>query len=98
MVMIAIISLAIGLVLERGQAFYENQPGASVSVTDPPSRSFAGVAGEQAESPVQIQGHSAHEVTLVAELGSLLLLAVALFGHVMPPKRRTKEARQDRIS
>ena len=98
MVIIAIISLTIGLILEREQAFYENQPVANVSVAVPASRTLAEEAGEQAESLVQAPGHSTHELAIIAELGSLLLLAVALFGHVMPPKRSTRAARTDRIT
>ena len=97
MVIIAIISLTLGLILEREQAFYEDQPVASVRVTTPASPAFAEEAGDQAESVVQAPGHSAHELAMVAELGSLLLLAVALLGHVMPPKRRAR-ARTDRIT
>ena len=97
MVIIAIISLTIGLILEREQAFYENQPVANVGVTVPASQTLAEEAGEQAESLVQA-GHSGHELAIIAELGSLLLLAVALFGHVMPPKRSTRAARTDRIT
>ena len=98
MVIIAIISLTIGLILEKEQAFYEDQPVASVGVTVPASQTLAEEVGEQAENLVQAPGHSAHELAIVAELGSLLLLAVALFGHVMPPKRSTRAARTDRIT
>ena len=66
MVIIAIISLTIGLILEREQAFYENQPVANVGVTVPPSQTLAEEAGEQAESLVQA-GHSAHELAIIAE-------------------------------
>jgi hypothetical protein len=95
MVIIAIISLTLGLILEREQAFYEDQPVASVGVT---AQAFAEEADDQAESLVQAPGHSAHELAMVAELGSLLLLAVALLGHLMPPKRRARAARTDRIT
>lgn len=98
MVIIAIISLTIGLILEKEQAFYEDQRVASVDVTVPASQTLAEEVGEQAENLVQAPGHSAHELAIVAELGSLLLLAVALFGHVMPPKRSTRAARTDRIT
>jgi hypothetical protein len=98
MVIIAIISLTIGLILEREQAFYENQPAASVGVTVPASRTLAEEAGEQAENLAQAPAHSAHELAIIAELGSLLLLAVALFGHVMPPKLSTRAGRTDRIT
>jgi hypothetical protein len=98
MVIIAIISLTLGLILEREQAFYEDQPVASVGVTAPASQAFAEEADDQAESLVQAPGHSAHELAMVAELGSLLLLAVALLGHLMPPKRRARAARTDRIT
>jgi hypothetical protein len=98
MVIIAIISLTLGLILEREQAFYEDQPVASVRVTTSASPAFAEEAGDQGESVVQAPGHSAHELAMVAELGSLLLLAVALLGHVMPPKRRARAARTDRIT
>jgi hypothetical protein len=98
MVIIAIISLTIGLILEKEQAFYEDQPITSVGVTVPASQTLAEEAGEQAENLVQAPAHSAHELAIVAELGSLLLLAVALFGHVMPPKRSTRAARTDRIT
>jgi hypothetical protein len=97
-VIIAIISLTLGLILEKEQAFYENQPVASVVVTPPASQAFAEEVGEQAESLLQAPGHAAHEMAIIAELGSLLLLAVALFGHVMPPKRRARAARTDRIT
>jgi hypothetical protein len=98
MVIIAIISLTIGLILEREQAFYEDQSVASVGVTVLASQTLAEEAGEQAERLVQAPGHSAHELAIIAELGSLLLLAVALFGHVMPPKRSARAARTDRIT
>ncbi len=96
-VIIAIVSLTLGLILEKEQAFYENQPAASVVVAPPASPAFAEEVGEQAESLLQAPGHSAHELAMLAELGSLLLLAVALLGHVMPPKRRAR-ARTDRIT
>ena len=95
MVIIAIISLTIGVILEKEQAFYEDQPITTVGVTVPASQTLAEEAGEQAENLVQAP---AHELAIVAELGSLLLLAVALFGHVMPPKRSTRAARTDRIT
>ena len=99
MIIIAVIGLTIGQILESEKTFYENPP-----VTNPTGSAAEALAwdvSEQAENLerlVEPAAHPVHEATVVVELGTLLLIAVALSASAAPRKRRVRTVRSDRIT
>ena len=99
LIIIAVIGLTIGLMLESEKAFYENPPLASS--TGSPTEVLEWATGKQAESLEsvgEISALPAHEATVIAELGALLLIAVALSASAAPRERRGRKVRSDRIT
>jgi hypothetical protein len=89
----------LGQILESEKIFYENPP--VTSPTGSAAEELAWDINEQAENLerlVEPAAHSVYEATVVVELGTLLLIAVALSGYAAPRKRSVKKVRSDRIT
>jgi hypothetical protein len=95
MIIIAVIGLTIGQILESEKTFYESPP--VTSPTDSAAEALPWNIREQAENLerlVEPAAHPVHEATVVFELGTLLLMAVALSGSAAP----VRTARSDRTT